>query len=202
MDASTAGSIATPAGVGKNRRLYPRRRIRFPASFTLDGNAALPAFALDLSGGGLKLFTQEPLKGGTRPFSLVALFDGRRITCRAIRRWSQAIETPSGIRYQHGVQLRGIADGDWDFLMNRVFAPGGDQATPGGVLTAGQLNAMLSFEKQHRIAEALTEAGRLTYDRSHRLPLIEYAFGGYTMQRGAAYYRFTIRSKVSRPRGI
>ncbi len=198
MEAAT-GRRATTSDVLANRRLYPRRRFTFPATFSVDGKTTLPAFGLDISGGGLRLFTQEPLKTGTRAFSLTAMFDRRKVAFRAVCRWSQAVEAAPGTRYRHGLQLRGIADGDWEFLMNLTLD---GEAAARGVLTPGQLNAMLSFEKQHRIADALATAGRLSYNRGHRLPLIEYAFDGYTMRRSVPYYRFTVRSKMVRPSGL
>ncbi|MDB5042560.1 MAG: hypothetical protein JWN27_3286 [Candidatus Eremiobacteraeota bacterium] len=64
-----------------------------------------------------------------------------------------------------------MADGDWDFLM-RLSVEDDAKVDPGKVLTPGLRDRLLSAEKQHRIAEALADAGRLTYQRGCKLPLI------------------------------
>jgi hypothetical protein len=141
-----------------------------PAS-SPEGRAVQPAYGLDFGGGGLQLLTREPLAG-------------------------DLMGSPQGRRYRHGMRLKTMADSDWDFLM-RLSIEGDAKIAPGKVLTPGLRDSLLSAEKQHRIAEVLAHAGRLTYQRGHKLPLIEYAFEGYTMRMGTRYHVLNVRSKVT-----
>jgi hypothetical protein len=184
-------------GAVPNRRVYPRRRVTFPATYTVDGRTTQPAYGLDLGGGGLQLLTREPLAAAARgAVELTVLLNGRRVRLQATRAWSDSIGSPQGRRYRHGMRLKTMADGDWDFLM-RLTVEGEAKIAPGKVLTPGLRDSLLSAEKQHRIAEALADAGRLTYQRGHKLPLIEYAFEGYTMRMGTRYHVLNVRSKVT-----
>ena len=190
---------SAPGVADENRRLYPRRRVTFPATFSLDGQTTLPAFGLDLGGGGLRLFTRDPITTRPeKPVSLTAVIDGRKLHFKAVRRWSAAFEAPAGTRYRHGLALRNIKDGDWEFLMNLSLDASGLHR---GVLSAVELGQMLSPDKQRKVAEELAAAGRLTYQPGSRLPLIEYAFDGYAMRHGVACYRFTVRSRVTKSDG-
>jgi hypothetical protein len=190
------------SGVAPNRRVYPRRRVTFPATYTVEGRTAQPAYGLDFGGGGLQLLTREPLTAAARgAVELTVVLNGRRVRIQATRAWSDSISSPQGPRYRYGLRLKAIADGDWDFLM-RLSVEDDAKIAPGKVLTSGLRDSLLSAEKQHRIAEALALAGRLTYQRGSKLPLIEYAFEGYTMRLGTRYHVLSVRSKVTGGSGV
>jgi hypothetical protein len=184
-------------GASENRRLYPRRRTTFPATYRSVGRNPLPAYGLDVGGGGVQLLTREPLPAQV-PMRLTidAMFDGRRLTVDAISCWSASTVEKDGRRYRHGLKLLTIKDADWEFLM-ALSAEAGNGRFATGLLTAGQLSAMLSPAKLHAVADALKGLERLTYAPGHRLPLIEYVFDGYSMRAGVPYYRFTVRSRVT-----
>ncbi len=167
----------------------------FPATYTVDGRTAQPAYGLDFGGGGLQLLTREPLTAGRGAVEVTVILSGRRVRIAAMRAWTDSIDSPQGRRFRHGLRLKTMADGDWDYLM-RLSVEGDANISPGRVLTPGLRDSLLSVEKQHRIAEALAEEGRLTYHRGRKLPLIEYAFEGYTMRLGTRYYVLNVRSKV------
>jgi hypothetical protein len=189
---SAVGRTSASGAVEVNRRLYPRRRLTFPATFSVDRRATLPAFGLDLSGGGMRLFTQDPIEmPAGDPLALVALVEGRKVQLRLRRRWSTPFEAPAGLRYRHGLQLATITDRDWEFLM-RVVLQGGDESPPHGVLSRAQVARLLGREKLHRVVTMLAAAGRLACTFDKRLPPMEYAFEGYAMRRGIAYYRFRV----------
>jgi hypothetical protein len=171
--------------------------VTFPATYTIEGRTAQPAYGLDFGGGGLQLLTREPLAAAARgAVELTVLLDGRQVRLQATRAWSDSIGSPEGPRYRHGMRLKTMADGDWDFLM-RLLGEVDAKIAPGKVLTAGLRDSLLSAEKQHRIADAMSHAGRLTYQRGHKLPLIEYAFEGYTMRMGTRYHVLNVRSRVT-----
>ncbi|HEY4442278.1 MAG TPA: hypothetical protein VGN14_17590 [Candidatus Elarobacter sp.] len=179
-----------------NRRIYPRRRVTFPATYTTDGENVQPAYGLDFGGGGVQLLTREPLSAASRgAIELTVMLNGRRVRVKATRAWTSAFISPEGTRYRHGMRLKTITDRDWEYLMELLVEDA--QIAPGTILTPGLRDSLLSAEKQHRIAEALAAAGRLTYHAGRRLPLIEYAFDGYTMRMGTRYYALRVRSRVT-----
>lgn len=182
-----------------NRRLYPRRRSTFPATFTVDGTTSFPAFGLDVSGGGLRLLTKNQLPGDVkRSVSLLLMLEGRKVRLDCTRLWGETVPAPDGQRFRYGMKLKAIADGDWEYIMALTTSEAGVEVLEGAVLTGAQRDALLKAETQHRVAELLSQADRLDYNPGHRLPLIEYAFDGYAMRRGTPYYAFTVRSKKSR----
>ncbi len=156
-----------------NRRIYPRRRVTFPATYTVDGETTQPAYGLDFGGGGLQLLTREPLteRGA---ILLTVMLDGRRLRFHAVRAWTGSLNSHDGPRYRHGMRLKTMADRDWDYLMQLLVKD--TRNSRGSVLTPTARDTLFSAEKQHQIAAALAEAGRLTYSWGQRLPLIEYAF--------------------------
>lgn len=198
----SAGRKIAASGVAENRRLYPRRRLTFPATFTVDGETtSLPAFGLDLSGEGMRLFTRDPIPSGPRrALSLLAVVEGRKVEMRAHRRWSSAFQAPGGMRYRHGLELHGITDHDWEFLMNLTLE-GGDGALRRAVLTALEVNRILGVAKQQKVVLALADAGRLAYDGGPRMPPLEYAFERYVMRQGTGCYKLAVRGAAPRHTG-
>lgn len=185
-----------------NRRLYPRKRSTFPATFTLDGSNSFPAFGLDLSGGGMRLLTKNQLPpNGAMKVSLLVMLDGRKVRLDCIRKWEETVAAPDGKRYRYGLKLKAIADGDWEYIMALTTSDETVEVHEGAVLTGAQRDALLPPETQHRVAEALAHAGKLEYSPGNKMPLIEYAFDGYAMKRGTPFYAFTVRSRANRPDG-
>jgi hypothetical protein len=190
---SAPGRTSASGAVEENRRLYPRRRLTFPATFSIDRRSTLPAFGLDLSGGGIRLFTREPIATpSNHGLTLVALVEGRKLQVRVHRRWSNAFDAPAGVRYRHGLQLAKIADRDWEFLM-RLTLEGNEFVH--GIVSAAQLGLPIDREKQQRIWAALEKAGRLSHAQGSRPPPLEYALEGYAMRRGVPYYHVRVRTK-------
>jgi len=64
-------------------------------------------------------------------------------------------------------------------------------------LNCSQRDTILPIQKQHQIGEALAHKQRLAVGHDGRLPLVEYTFTGYAMQRGIPYYKLSVRSKVA-----
>lgn len=179
-----------------NRRHYVRRQRTFPATYSLDGHTAHPAYGLDVSGGGLRLLTREPLSvDGQKPLTLVAVLDGRQVHLEAFPRWSAPVVSAGGTRYRHGLRMAAIADADWDFLMRIALDDAG--ISPGKPLTDEQRDLLLSSEKQQRIAESLAVAGRATYRRGQKLPPLGYAYESSTVRDGVRWYVLTVRSQTS-----
>ncbi|HTW83591.1 MAG TPA: hypothetical protein VMD91_05955 [Candidatus Sulfotelmatobacter sp.] len=149
-----------------------------------------------MSGGGLRLLTREPLAtDGKKPLSLVAVLDGRQVHLEAYPRWSSPVVSAGGTRYRHGLRTTSIADADWDFLMRLALDEAG--IAPGKALTDEQRDLLLSGDKQQRIAEQLAVAGRVTYRRGQKLPVLGYAYESSTVRDGERWYVLTVRSQTS-----
>jgi hypothetical protein len=179
-----------------NRRTYMRRQRTFPATYSQDGQTAHPAYGLDLSGGGLRLLTREPLATDSKTrVSLIAVLDGREVHLEACPRWSATVTSAAGTRFRHGLRLAAIADADWDFLMRLSLDEAG--ILPGKPLTDEQRDLLLPAEKQQRIVEQLAIAGRVTYRRGAKLPALRYVFESCAVRDGERCYLLTVSSATS-----
>jgi hypothetical protein len=181
-----------------NRRTYPRRRTTFPATYVAE-TTQKPAFGLDISGGGICLLTQEPIPPTVlKSLSLLAMVGERKVRFEASGCWAVPMMVRGQKHYRYGLRLKQIADHDWDFVMEHSLdGEGGPGLTPGTMLTQKQRDSILPLEKQHRIAESLAHKKRLEWSGTGKLPLVEYLFTGYAMQRGTPFYKLQVRSKIS-----
>lgn len=188
-----------PSPAEINRRTYPRRRTTFPASYAAEEKAQKPAFGLDISGGGMCLLTQEPIPPSIlKHFSLMAMVGERKVRLEATGCWGVPMMVRGQRHYRYGLRLKNIADHDWNHVMDHSLdGEGGPGLTPHTMLTTRQRDTILPLAKQFRIAESLARKQRLAYGGEGRLPLVEYSFTGYAMQSGTAYYKLTVRSKVT-----
>lgn len=176
-----------------NRRIFPRRKLTFPMTCQTMDAAMHTAFGLNVGGGGTCALTQEVLSGKKVVFS--ADVAGRRMTFDAAICWSRPVPGQPG-RVLTGTHFTHIGDGDWNALMAFVLHhPDGGGLGAGSLLTPQQRDSMLETQKQRSIAEHLVARRRLVEPGAGRLPLIEYAFGGYVRRAGTAYYVLHVRSK-------
>jgi hypothetical protein len=195
--ATRAGQRAS-ADDPRNRRIYPRRRNTYPAAYVDDGSAQKPAYGLDISGGGICLLTKEPIPPSVlKNLELLVMIGERKVRFTGSGCWAVPVKVRGTTHYRYGVRLKQISDRDWDYVMEHSLdGEGGPQLTPGTLLTDSQRATVLPPEKQHRIAEALALKKRLDYHGEKRLPLVEYTFNDYVMQRGTPFYRLSVRSKT------
>lgn len=176
-----------------NRRIYPRRKSTFPMTCQTRDGVMHAAFGMNVGGGGTCALTQETLTGKKVAFS--AEVAGKRMTFDAAICWSRPVPGQAG-RFLTGTHFVQIGDRDWNALMAYVLEnPDGDGIGAGSLLTAQQRDSMLESQKQRAIAEQLVERRRLVAPGAGKLPLIEYAFGGYVMRQGTPYYVLQVRSK-------
>lgn len=182
-----------------SRRIYPRLRTTFPASYGVEANVQKPGFGLDLSGGGMCLLTQEPIPPSVlQHFSLLAMVGERKVRFEAAGCWGVPMMVRGQKHFRYGLQLKSISDSDWDHVMDHSLdGEGGLGLTPGTLLTTKQRDTILPLAKQYRIAEALAHKVGHTQANSDQLTLVEYAFTGYAMQRGIPYYKLSVRSKLT-----
>jgi hypothetical protein len=198
MPFASRGGARASSDDPRNRRIYPRRRNTYPAAYVDDGSAQKPAYGLDISGGGICLLTKEPIAPSVlRNLELLVMVGDRKVRFTGSGCWAVPMKVRGTTHYRYGVRLKQIADRDWDFVMEHSLdGEGGPQLTPGTLLTDAQRASILPLEKQHRIAEALGVKKKLDYRGDKQLPLVEYTFSDYVMQRGTPFYRLTVRSKT------
>jgi hypothetical protein len=194
--------VARPRGPTQeelNRRTYPRRRTTFPATYIGEANTQKPAFGLDISGGGLCLLTQEQLPPSLmKHLSLLAVVGEKKVRFECSGAWGVPIMVRGQKHFRYGMKMKQIADHDWNHVMDHSLdGEGGPGLTMGSILTAHQRDTILPIDKQHHLAEALSVKQRLAIGKDGRLPLVEYTFTGYAMQRGVPYYKLAVRSKVA-----
>jgi len=188
-----------PTQAELNRRTYPRRRTTFPATYTGEANTQKPAFGLDISGGGLCLLTQEPLPPSLmKHLTLLAVVGDKKVRFDCTGCWGVPVMVRGQKHFRYGMRMKTIADHDWNHVMDHSLdGEGGPGLTMGSILTAHQRDSILPLDKQQRISEALAHKERLVHTGDGRLPLVEYTFTGYAMQRGVPYYKLSVRSKVA-----
>jgi len=185
----------------KNRRTYPRRRNTYPAAYVDDASTQKPAYGLDISGGGICLMTKEPIPPAiVKNLELLVMIGERKVRFAASGCWAVPMKVRGTTHYRYGMRLKQISDHDWAYLMEHSLdGEGGPQLTPGTMLTTAQRDSILPLAKQYKIAETLAHKKRLDYLDDKRLPLVEYTFTGYEMQRGTPYYKLSVRSKTINP---
>jgi len=201
MPFASRGARGPSSDDPRNRRIYPRRRNTYPAAYVDDGSAQKPAYGLDISGGGMCLLTKEPIPPAVlKNLELLVMIGDRKVRFTGAGCWAVPMKVRGTTHYRYGVRLKQIADRDWDYVMEHSLGgEGGPQLTPGTLLTESQRATILPLEKQHRIAESLAVKKKLDYRGDKQLPLVEYTFNDYVMQRGTPFYRLTVRSKMTNP---
>jgi hypothetical protein len=197
---STRDQRDAPKASERNRRIFPRRRTTFPATYVVGGGVQRPAFGLDISGGGMCLLAKDPIPvASLQNLEVFAMIGARRLHFSAGARWAEPFEVRGQSHHRYGLKLKAIADSDWDYVMEHSLeAPNDAAVLPGKPLSTTQRDWILSAAKQDQIAAALTTIGRLRHVGG-KLPLVEYTFGGYVMQRGIAFYKFLVRSRNVQP---
>ena len=179
-----------------NRRRFPRRAKPFQGVYYTQPGERIPTVGLDISGGGLSLLLQHPVKDLAGDLMIGAVIDDKPFSVVARVRWADTFKVKGVDHYRYGLSLSSIADKDWDRLMHWTLQHSGDLAE-GATLSAEQRDAMISAEMQFKIGQALVEKERLDPFQDNKLPLIEYNFERYTMRGGIPYMLFKIRSRYS-----
>ncbi|MGB8265907.1 MAG: PilZ domain-containing protein [Candidatus Velthaea sp.] len=192
---------SSSAGDFKNRRAYPRRRHTYPVAYVDNGAGQKPAYGLDIGGGGICLLTQDPIPPAVLDdLELFVMIGDRKVRFVAAGCWAVPMNVRGAVHYRYGLRMKNISDRDWDYIMEHSLdGDGGPRLAPGTMLSHEQRDTILPFEKQHRIAESLASRRRLDYTGQAQIPAVEYTLTGYEMQRGTAFYRLQVRSRMNGP---
>lgn len=194
MPKQTPAAATSAQTAAQNRRKFFRRSKPFQGIFYANAGERLPLVGLDISGGGLCILLQQPIKDPGPELKLGAVIDNKPFTIIGMVRWSDVVKVKGVDHYRYGLKLKSIADEDWDRLMLWTVENNAE-FVEGSTLSAAQRDALVTQQTQEKIAEALHSKDRIDSVVDGKLPLIEYNFVKYTMRQGAPYVWLRVRSR-------
>lgn len=156
----------------------------------------MPLVGLDISGGGLCILLQQPVKDLSAELMLGAVIQAKPFTVIGTVRWSDVVKVKGVDHFRYGLKLKSIADDDWDRLMLWTVENNSD-FSEGATLSATQRDSLITQQTQDKIAEALLAKNRIDPYSENKLPLIEYNFVKYTMRQGSPYVWLRVRSRCT-----
>lgn len=195
--AKTTSATTTPQQPSTpNRRKFFRRTKPFQGVYYATPGERVPLVGLDISGGGLCILLQQPVKDLSAELMLGAVIQAKPFTVIGTVRWSDVVKVKGVDHFRYGLKLKSIADDDWDRLMLWTVENNSD-FSEGATLSAAQRDALITQHTQDKIAESLLAKGRIDPYSDGKLPLIEYNFVKYTMRQGAPYVWLRVRSRCT-----
>jgi len=177
-----------------NRRKFFRRTKPFQGVYYATPGERVPLVGLDISGGGLCILLQQPVKDLSSELMLGAVIQAKPFTVIGTVRWSDVVKVKGVDHYRYGLKLKSIADDDWDRLMLWTVENNSD-FVEGATLSAAQRDSLITQQTQEKIANELQSKERIDPFQDGKLPLIEYNFVKYTMRQGAPYVWLRVRSR-------
>ncbi len=195
--------LAWFTGKEQNRRKFPRKRKPYRAAYTLDGKSMRPAIGLDVSGGGLCILTQEPVRHDE--FEVRVELDDRSVRMRAKIVWHDNVQHQGKKVWRYGMRFVGIAADDWDAIMRYttdrpVAETNKAQEELSAVrMTEDDTARLLPRELQTRLLQMLVERRRLAPLTERVTPLVQYFYSGIVRHNDRLVHRLVIQSKVVGP---
>lgn len=189
--------------------LYKKRHARnstrvkktFPLLYSPDHGASwMPAYGLDISAGGMKIFSQTEIGEGEIPMRMT--LDSCLIDVRVRPAWHTKGKYKDGIAHEYGMQL--VAANAVDRERIRRWLAGEPIDAPNQAqddlkeirLRPDDVDRLIPIAFQHRLFAELEQRGRLApVDKTHP-PLVAFNYGGMVRYRGVQMHRLTIESKV------
>jgi len=98
----------------EEKRRY--RRVNAPVYFSYTPLLSRPATPVDISPGGLRMYSDEKIKTGRLLDLTITLSDGRIIECRGQVVWVKRLPPGSPARYDGGLGFLDLSGGDETFL--------------------------------------------------------------------------------------
>jgi len=195
--AKTTSATTTPQQPSTpNRRKFFRRTKPFQGVYYATPGERVPLVGLDISGGGLCILLQQPVKDLSAELMLGAVIQAKPFTVIGTVRWSDVVKVKGVDHFRYGLKLKSIADDDWDRLMLWTVENNSD-FSEGATLSAAQRDSLITQQTQDKIAESLLAKGRIDPYSDGKLPLIEYNFVKYTMRQGSPYVWLRVRSRCT-----
>ena len=195
--------LAWFTGKEQNRRKFPRKRKPYSAAYTLDGKSTRAAIGLDISGGGLCILTQEPVR--REEFEVRIELDARSVRVRARIVWHDNVQHQGRKVWRYGMRFVGIPADDWDAIMryttDRPVAETNkaQQELSSVRMTPDDTARLLPRELQTRLLQLLVERGRLAPLSDRVTPLVQYFYSGIVRHDDRLVHRLVIQSKVVGP---
>jgi len=190
-----------------HQKRYARRSKRLAKAFPLlysddNGSSWHPAYGLDMSLGGMRVFSRAPLPGGEVPVRVT--LGTTVVDLRARPVWHLPGIYHGQPAHEYGMQLVAATATARERIARWVGElPLEEQNLAAEQLKAIRLrpddvNRLLPLAFQQRLFAELQRRGRLgAVDRAHPA-LVAYDYGGSVRYRGAPMHRLTIHSKVVR----
>jgi hypothetical protein len=195
--------LAWFTGKEQNRRKFPRKRKPYRAAYTLDGKSMRAAIGLDISGGGLCILTQEPVR--REEFDVRVELDERSVRMRVKVVWHDNVQHQGKKVWRYGMRFVGIPADDWDAIMRYttdrpVAETNKAQEELSAVrMTPDDTARLLPRELQTRLLQLLVERGRLAPLTDRVTPLVQYFYSGIVRHDDRLMHRLVIQSKLVGP---
>jgi hypothetical protein len=178
-----------------NRRKFFRRSKPFQGVYYAQPGERVPTIGLDVSGGGMCILLQQPVKDPAAEMMIGAVIENKPFTIVGTIRWSDVVKVKGVDHYRYGLKLQSIADEDWDRLIQWTLESNAE-LVEGQSLSAAQRDALVTASTQNQISQELLNRERIDPFGENRLPLIEYNFVKYTMRQGVPYVWLKVRSRT------
>jgi len=195
--------LAWFTGKEQNRRKFPRKRKPYRAAYTLDGKSMRAAIGLDISGGGLCILTQEPVRRDE--FDVRVELDDRSVRMRVKVVWHDNVQHQGKKVWRYGMRFTGIPADDWDAIIRYTTdRPVGETNKAQDELTTVRMTPddtarLLPQELQNRLLAMLVERRRLAPLDERVTPLVQYFYSGVVRHNEKLMHRLVIQSKVVGP---
>jgi PilZ domain-containing protein len=192
--------LAWFTGKEQNRRKFPRKRKPYRAAYTLDGKSTRAAIGLDISGGGLCILTQEPVR--REEFEVRIELDARSLRVRARVVWHDNVQHQGRKVWRYGMRFVGIPADDWDAIIRYTTdrpvaeANKAQEELSSVRMTPDDTARLLPRELQTRLLQMLVERGRLAPLTDRVTPLVQYFYSGIVRHDDRLAHRLVIQSKV------
>jgi hypothetical protein len=192
--------LAWFTGKEQNRRKFPRKRKPYRAAYSLDGKSTRAAIGLDISGGGLCILTQEPVR--REEFEVRVELEERSLRVRAKIVWHDNVQHQGRKVWRYGMRFVGIPADDWDAIIryttDRPVAESNkaQEELSSVRMTPDDTARLLPRELQTRLLQMLVERGRLAPLTDRVTPLVQYFYSGIVRHDDRLVHRLVIQSKV------
>jgi len=195
--------LAWFTGKEQNRRKFPRKRKPYRAAYSLDGKSTRAAIGLDISGGGLCILTQEPVRRDE--FEVRIELDAHSVRVRAKIVWHDNVQHQGRKVWRYGMRFVGIPADDWDAIIRYTTdrpvadANKAQEELSSVRMTPDDTARLLPRELQTRLLQMLVERGRLAPLTDRVTALVQYFYSGIVRHDERLVHRLVIQSKVVGP---
>ena len=190
----------------RHARGAPRVERTFPILYSPDsGKTWLPAYGLDMSLGGMKVFSRTPLPEGE--LQMRVSLDSTAIDLRVKTVWHVEGRYKKEKAHEYGAQLVSAGAADRERIARWLGGKPLEERNLASEelreirLRPDDVNRLIPLAFQKRLFAELHQRGRLAHVDAQHPALVAYDYGGVVRYRGVQMHRLTIHSKVVGPEG-